>query len=44
MNIDLDDLLISTAKPGVTAGYFGLTGKAEPIFERQYTWQQALRI
>ena len=29
INIDLEDLLISTPKPGVSMGYFGLTGKAE---------------
>ena len=29
VNIDLEDLLINTAKPGVTNGYFGITGKAE---------------
>ena len=29
VNIDLEDLLVSTPKPGVTMGYFGLTGKAE---------------
>ena len=29
INIDLEDLLVGTPKPGVTMGYFGLTGKAE---------------
>jgi hypothetical protein len=29
VNIDIEDLLISTPKPGVTNGYFGITGKAE---------------
>ena len=29
VNIDLEDVLIRTKKPGVTSGYFGLTGKAE---------------
>jgi len=29
VNIDIEDLLINTAKPGVTNGYFGITGKAE---------------
>jgi hypothetical protein len=29
VNIDIEDLLISTAKPGVTNNYFGVTGKAE---------------
>jgi hypothetical protein len=29
VNIDIEDLLIATAKPGVTSGYFGVTGKAE---------------
>jgi hypothetical protein len=29
VNIDLEDLLISTAKPGISQSYFGLTGKAE---------------
>ncbi len=29
INIDLEDLLVSTPKVGVSMGYFGLTGKAE---------------
>ncbi len=29
VNIDIEDLLISTPKPGVSNAYFGLTGKAE---------------
>jgi hypothetical protein len=29
VNIDIEDLLIATAKPGVTNNYFGVTGKAE---------------
>jgi hypothetical protein len=29
VNIDIEDLLISTAKPGITNNYFGVTGKAE---------------
>ena len=29
INIDLEDMLVSTAKPGVSMGYFGLSGKAE---------------
>ncbi len=29
VNIDLEDLLISTSKPGVTSGYFNPSGKAE---------------
>jgi len=29
INIDLEDLLVSTPKPSVSMGYFGLTGKAE---------------
>jgi hypothetical protein len=29
VNIDIEDLLISTSKPGVTNGYFGVAGKAE---------------
>jgi hypothetical protein len=29
VNIDIEDLLIASAKPGVTSSYFGVTGKAE---------------
>lgn len=29
VNIDLEDLLVTTSKPGVSIGYFGLSGKAE---------------
>ncbi len=29
VNIDIEDLLISTPKPGVTNAYFGVSGKAE---------------
>lgn len=29
VNIDIEDLLIATTKPGVTNSYFGVTGKAE---------------
>jgi len=29
VNIDIEDLLIGTRKPGVTSSYFGLSGKAE---------------
>jgi hypothetical protein len=29
VNIDIEDLLITTSKPGATSGYFGVTGKAE---------------
>ena len=29
INIDMEDLLVTTPKPGVTMGYFGVTGKTE---------------
>jgi hypothetical protein len=35
VNIDIEDMLIATAKPSATSGYFGVTGKAETKYLNQ---------
>ena len=44
VNIGIEDLLIATAKPGVTNSYFGVTGKAETKYLNVNKWGSSLYV